>query len=239
LSNIDFYVFICIISLNVTVGWCCTSLVLFHCNPAGVYMSNKANSYVRLLALAKSEWKNVPNVMTIARAPMGIAVFVLLVLGYSVGASWMYVATALTDMVDGWWARHFHQETLFGKSADPIMDKLLVAAVGLGLCWARWPDPWVLIPVGIILIREIGVMILVERFRRKNLMLSVTWAGKLKTFAQGIAFYLLIRNPTGNWVQPMRYIIVVAVTITVISGIDYIVRAHTLLRPIPEEDVAD
>jgi CDP-diacylglycerol--glycerol-3-phosphate 3-phosphatidyltransferase len=170
---------------------------------------------------------------------MGVAVFVLLVKGLSVGASWLYIATALTDMVDGWWARHFHQETLFGKSADPIMDKLLVLAVVGGLCWTRWPDPWVLVPLGIILAREAGVMILVEVFRRKGLMLSVTWAGKTKTFAQGIAFYLLIRNPAGTWVQPMRYIIVVAVTLTVVSGIDYIVRARTLLRPIPKEDVAD
>ena len=196
-------------------------------------MSNKANSWTRILAMAKTEWRNVPNVLTIARGPMGIAVFALLIMGYPVVASWMYVITALTDMVDGWWARHFHQETLLGKSLDPIMDKLLVAAVGIGLCITR-PEPWVLIPIGIILVREAGVIILVERFRKKNLMLSVTWAGKTKTMAQGIAFYLLIRNPAGDWVQPVRYIIVIAVTLTVVSGVDYIVRARTLLRPIPE-----
>lgn len=198
-------------------------------------MSSKTSSYTRLLVLAKADWKNVPNVLTCLRGPMSLILFVLLVEGHFVGASWLYVATALTDLIDGWWARHFHQETLFGKTMDPIMDKLLVAAVGIGLCIAR-PEPWVLIPVGIILVREVGVMILVEYFRRKNLMLSVTWAGKTKTMAQGIAFYLLIRNPSGDWVQPVRYIIVVAVTLTVISGIDYIVRARALLRPIPEGD---
>ncbi len=202
-------------------------------------MANKANSYVRLLAMAKKDWKNVPNILTFSRGLMSLVLFVLLIEGHSVGASWLYIATALTDMVDGWWARHFHQQTLLGKTMDPIMDKLLVASVGIGLCISRWPDPWVLVPVGIILVREAGVMILVEWFRRKNLMLSVTWAGKMKTMAQGVAFYLLIRNPSGEWGQAVKYIIVVAVTLTVISGIDYIVRARALLCPIPKEDSVD
>lgn len=200
-------------------------------------MSDKANSYVRLLALAKKDWKNVPNVLTFSRGPMSIALFFMLI-GHYDWVAWLYVATALTDLVDGWYARHFHKETLLGKTIDPIMDKLLAAAVGIGLCIA-WPELWVVIPVGIILVREVGVMILVERFRRRNLMLSVTWAGKLKTMAQGIAFFLLIRHPAGDWVQPVRYILVVAVTLTVISGVDYIVRARALLRPIPKGDVAD
>jgi CDP-diacylglycerol--glycerol-3-phosphate 3-phosphatidyltransferase len=201
-------------------------------------MSDKANSYIRLLALAKKEWKNVPNVLTFSRGPMSIALFFMLI-GHSDWAAWLYIAVALTDLVDGWYARRFHQQTLLGKTMDPIMDKLLVAAVGIGLCIARWPDPWVLTPVVIILTREVGVMILVERFRRKNLMLSVTWAGKMKTMAQGIAFFFLIRHPAGEWGQTARYILVVAVTLTVFSGIDYIVRARALLRPIPERDVVD
>jgi len=199
-------------------------------------VSNKANSYTRLLALAKKDWKNVPNILTFSRGPMSIALFVMLIVHFN-WAPWLYIATALTDLVDGWWARHFHQQTLLGKSMDPIMDKLLVAAVGIGLCIARWPDPWMVIPVGIILVREAGVMALVERFRRKNLMLSVTWAGKTKTMAQGIAFFLMIRHPAGEWGQAARYILVVAVTLTVISGVDYIFRARALLCPIPQGNV--
>jgi CDP-diacylglycerol--glycerol-3-phosphate 3-phosphatidyltransferase len=202
-------------------------------------MAIKANSYFRLWPMAKRDWKNFPNMLTLARCPMSIIVFYCLVRAQPYAASWWYVATALTDFVDGKWARHFHQETEFGENMDPIMDKALVLAVGLGLCINRWPNPWLLIPVGIILVREASVMALVDYFRQRHMKLSVTWAGKLKTFAQGIAFYLCIRNPTGDWVWPVRCVVFTAVLLTVVSGVDYIVRARGLLRPIPEEDSTD
>ena len=82
-------------------------------------------------------------------------------------------------------------------------------------------------------------MILVDYFRQRYMKLSVTWEGKTKTFAQGIAFYLLIRQLADSWQGMVHIIIVVAVTLTVTSGIDYAMRARDLLRPIPEDDIVD
>ena len=203
-------------------------------------MSYKFNSYFRILALAKKDWKNGPNILTIIRGILSLALFVLLVWFWQLGwAPWVYVAAALTDMVDGWWARTFHQETLFGKFIDPMVDKVLVAAVGIGLCIAWWPEKWVIIPIGIIIVREAGVMVLVNYYRDRGKMLPVTWEGKVKTFAQGVAFFLLMKHLEGSWAQAARYILVVAVTITVTSGIDYIIRSRGLLQPIPEDDAVD
>jgi CDP-diacylglycerol--glycerol-3-phosphate 3-phosphatidyltransferase len=189
--------------------------------------------------MAKRDWKNIPNVLTMLRGPMSIMVLYCLLRGQPYAASWWYVATALTDMADGFLARLLHQQTEFGENMDPIMDKALVLAVGLGLCINRWPDPWVLIPIGIILTREAGVMILVDYYRQRYMKLSVTWEGKTKTFAQGIAFYLLIRQLAGSWQGTVQIITVVAVTLTVTSGIDYVMRSRALLRPIPDKDVVE
>lgn len=38
----------------------------------------------------------------------------------------VYLTAAVTDMLDGWVARRFHQQTRFGKRLDPLADKLLV-----------------------------------------------------------------------------------------------------------------
>ena len=194
-------------------------------------MTDKVISHVRFRTLVKTQWKTIPNLFTATRAMFSLLVFYLLVV-HSDWAAGVYAITASTDWIDGWWARHFDQETFLGKILDPIVDKLLIVTAGVGVSIAH-PEPWVLIPVGIILAREATIVVLVEAYRRKSLMLSVTWEGKVKTFAQGIAFWLLMLNLSGGLVQTVRYVLVVAVTLTVSSGVDYIIRARLLSRPFP------
>jgi CDP-diacylglycerol--glycerol-3-phosphate 3-phosphatidyltransferase len=194
-------------------------------------MTDGVNHHVRFLALVGREWKTVPNMLTALRAVLSVLTFYLLVV-HSGWAPWVYAVTASTDWVDGWYARHYHQETFLGKMMDPIVDKLLIAAAGIGTCIMR-PEPKVLVAVGMILLREACVATLVEVYRRNSLMLSVTWEGKVKTALQGAAFFLLMLHPTGDLAQVADLILVVAATVTVMSGIDYFMRARALSRPVP------
>jgi len=194
-------------------------------------MADGVNHHVRFLALVRREWKTVPNMLTATRAVMSVLMFGLL-LNRSTWAAWVYALTASTDWVDGWYARRFHQETFLGKMMDPIIDKLLAACAGLGVCIAR-PELGFVIPVGMILVREAAVATLVETYRRRGLMLSVTWEGKVKTALQGAAFFLHMLHPAGGLAQVADLILVVAVTVTVMSGIDYFIRARALSRPVP------
>ncbi len=70
---------------------------------------------------------NVPNVLSLTRVPLG-AVFPL-TLHRPHLAVLVLAAAAITDVVDGWWARTRGQVTTFGAVLDPITDKLFVVAV--------------------------------------------------------------------------------------------------------------
>ncbi|MBQ1277950.1 MAG: CDP-alcohol phosphatidyltransferase family protein, partial [Thermoguttaceae bacterium] len=69
---------------------------------------------------------NVPNVLTMARIVLALVMFALIPFKFYVAALVLFVIAALTDFVDGWWARRFNQKTQFGRIMDPFADKLLV-----------------------------------------------------------------------------------------------------------------
>jgi CDP-diacylglycerol--glycerol-3-phosphate 3-phosphatidyltransferase len=52
-------------------------------------------------------------------------------------ATVLFVASALTDWLDGWLARRLNQTSTFGAFLDPVADKFLVCA-SLLVPWWRW-----------------------------------------------------------------------------------------------------
>ena len=73
----------------------------------------------------KALW-NVPNVLTIARIVLSIVIFVLIPFKFYITSLVLFVIAAVTDYVDGWWARKYKQQTQFGRIMDPFADKTLV-----------------------------------------------------------------------------------------------------------------
>ena len=71
------------------------------------------------------KYKNLPNQLTIARVCAIPLFIVLLLMGFRVAATIVFLAAALTDMLDGKIARRYNLVTNFGKLMDPLADKLL------------------------------------------------------------------------------------------------------------------
>ena len=94
-----------------------------------------------------------------------------------------FVVAAVTDFFDGWLARRWQVESLFGAILDPIADKILVCGAALGLIAAH-VQPSVLLPVGLILFREFAVSALREVLAPRGLSLPVTFLAKIKTSLQ-------------------------------------------------------
>ena len=179
------------------------------------------------LELFKKEWYFVPNLMTELRGILSPVIFLFLVCH----VNWLvtitvYVAAALTDLIDGRWARKHKQETRLGKNLDPIVDKLLAGFVLLGLCIVN-PVAWLVASAVIIATREIAVAIVVELSRRHGNPLSVTWWGKVKTVFHGVAFFLTMLPIAGGvWLIFVQLVWLSAVFLTITSGIGYIKRAY-------------
>ena len=147
---------------------------------------------------------NLPNILTLVRliaAPMVGLIFLILPRPF---ADWvalfLFLSAAFTDYVDGMLARLWKQETRFGAMLDPIADKVMVVmalAVILALYGVDYAagslalKPIFLIPITVILFREIFVSGLREFLGADAKQLKVTKLAKWKTTVQMVAIGLL------------------------------------------------
>ena len=169
---------------------------------------------------------NLPNKLTILRVIM-IPFFVAALL-YDGGAdqNMRYVAAALfiiaslTDMLDGKIARKYNLVTNFGKFMDPLADKLLVCSALICMIELRELPAWMVI---IIISRQF----IISGFRLvasdNGVVIAASYWGKFKTTFQMIGVVLLIFNIPA--LSTLTTIIVwIALALTVISLVDYIVK---------------
>ncbi|MBU1374373.1 MAG: CDP-diacylglycerol--glycerol-3-phosphate 3-phosphatidyltransferase [Alphaproteobacteria bacterium] len=145
--------------------------------------------------------KSLPNILTGSRLVMALFMFVAFAAAAGAvpyfsnrlepdiqfalqrWAVYAFVVAALTDFVDGWLARKLNAETVWGAILDPIGDKVLVCGAILGLM-SLGPQPWVVLPAGLILFREFTVSALREVGAGKGVKLPVTLLAKWKTTLQ-------------------------------------------------------
>jgi CDP-diacylglycerol--glycerol-3-phosphate 3-phosphatidyltransferase len=173
---------------------------------------------------------NVANVLTVSRLVL-VPVFLLTLFaggGHSTG--WRLIATlvfaiaSITDNLDGRLARKLGLVTDFGKIADPIADKALIGSALVGLSVLGELPWWVTV---VIAAREIGVTLLRFWVIRYG-VIPASRGGKWKTLAQIVAIGLFLlplpaAADVGSWL-----IMGVALVLTVVTGLDYVVRAIRL-----------
>jgi CDP-diacylglycerol---glycerol-3-phosphate 3-phosphatidyltransferase len=180
-------------------------------------------------ATTVSLW-NVANLLTMSRMGL-VPVFVLALFtrggsdpGWRVTAAVVFGVASLTDRLDGDLARRRGLITKFGTIADPIADKALIGAALVGLSVLGELAWWITM---LIAVRELGVTAL-RFWVLRYAVIPASRGGKVKAFAQVVAIELYVL-PLLLAAHPVRWVAMgVAVTLTVITGIDYVVRALRL-----------
>jgi CDP-diacylglycerol---glycerol-3-phosphate 3-phosphatidyltransferase len=180
---------------------------------------------------AASSW-NVANALTVLRLVL-VPVFLLALFqdggdsaAWRVAAFVAFAVASVTDRIDGELARRHNLVTDFGKIADPIADKALIGAGLIGLS-ALGELPWWV--TAVILVREVGVTALRLVVIRHGVM-PASRGGKVKTMLQSLAIGLLVL-PTTGWLEAVALLVMaVAVIVTVVTGVDYVLRALRLRR---------
>jgi CDP-diacylglycerol--glycerol-3-phosphate 3-phosphatidyltransferase len=143
---------------------------------------------------------------------------------WRVTAAVVFGVASLTDRLDGDLARRRGLITKFGTIADPIADKALVGAALVGLSTLDELAWWVTL---LIAGRELSVTALRFWVLRYG-VIPASRGGKVKAFAQVVAIELYLL-PLLLAAHPVRWVAMgVAVALTVITGIDYVVRALRL-----------
>ncbi|EXF25258.1 CDP-diacylglycerol--glycerol-3-phosphate 3-phosphatidyltransferase [Nesterenkonia sp. AN1] len=196
---------------------------------------------------------NIANILTMVRIAL-VPVFIwLLVLdaqgevfggsGEATNGGWRWAAAGvfalavLTDKIDGDLARSRNLVTDFGKIADPIADKLLIGA-GLVMLSLLGELPWWVTLV--ILARELGVTVLRMVVIRYGVM-PASRGGKLKTVLQsaGLLLMLLPLVIIATWLADVAFwIMILALVVTVVTGVDYLISAIRMRRRVRAERAA-
>ena len=155
------------------------------------------------------------NKITIVRILLIPVFLVLAYMGQQYWALAVYIIACLSDMADGYIARHYNQISNFGKFMDPLADKVLVLAAMCFFIENGQMPGWAVV---IVLFREFAVsglrLIAVEQQR----VIAAAWSGKIKTACTmlGLCVMLFTSHPLVN--QIVTWVIVIT---TLYSGIEY------------------
>lgn len=167
----------------------------------------------------------LPNAITIARMVMALPLLWLLMNAQFRPAFALAVVAGLSDGLDGFLAKRNGWQTELGGLLDPIADKLLLSTCFFGLWWSGLLPGWL---VAVVMLRDAVILVgarawwrIEGRFRAEP-----SGLGKATTLAQLLLVALVLARPAGfavfpDWIPPLA---LATAAITVVSGIDYVVR---------------
>lgn len=144
---------------------------------------------------------NIPNSLTLLRiffVPLLVAALVQEDLPSRFGLVWVntefialaiFMAAAVTDLLDGYLARRWGQVTTVGTLLDPIADKLLISAALISLVQIRRIPGWMVV---LIIGREFAVSGLRSIAAAEGYTIRASELGKTKMVTQVIAVSLVL-----------------------------------------------
>ncbi len=163
---------------------------------------------------------NLPNSLTLAR--IFLVPIVVAVLLSKQGPNWtfwgasLFLATALTDILDGYLARRRKQVTTLGRLLDPIADKLLISSALIALVQLRMVPAWMVV---IIIGREFAVSGLRSAAAHEGFTIHVSRVGKGKMVTQVAAVVgIILGQHYPGWVKSTADILLWAVVILALTS---------------------
>lgn len=175
---------------------------------------------------------NLPNTLTMARLALAPVLGWLVASGEGVLAAALFAVVAVTDALDGWFARRRGQVTALGQLLDPLADKALVNATFVAAA-STGVLPWWL---ALLVLARDGLILagaaLTRTFRLGHSLLPLA-IGKVSTAVQMTAMTVLLALGASGRAEPgiMRPLIAAVAVVTVASGASY---AYAWLRHVFE-----
>ena len=165
------------------------------------------------------------NKITLLRVILIPVFMVLAYMDLRIPAVIVFILASLSDLLDGYIARHYNQVSNFGKFMDPLADKMLVLSCMCFLVEKGQMPGWA---VAIILFREFAVSGLRLVAAERQHVIAAAWSGKVKTTCTmiGLCFLIVFRD------CPQLNVIVTAVILitTVYSGVEYFIKNWSVFK---------
>ena len=174
----------------------------------------------------------IPNQITVSRI-LFVPLLTFLILFDTdvtrVLAMVLFFLAAVSDVVDGYIARSLNQTSLFGKFADPIADKLMIAGALIALLTLGEMSPWAVL---VIIAREFLVTGLRILAISEGQAIGASILGKVKTMSHVALVLAILVDRTfllGTGWDVLRIVcLVLALSLSVISGAEYFYRSRRL-----------
>ena len=180
----------------------------------------------------------VPNLLSLLRMALVPPFIIALINGQPKRALLIVVVAGVSDVLDGFIARFFHQQSLLGSYLDPLADKLLVTAAYItlalpGLHRGFQMPAWVTVVViardVLLVVVAIGLYLAAGVRRFPPSVLS-----KLTTLFQIGAVVVVLLSGVWSELDTAALVLVYAVAaLTLASGFDYVWRANQLFERHP------
>lgn len=202
------------------------------------------------------ERKHIPNLLTVLRLVLaGVFFGVLAFYRYDAGVAWLlipatvlFIAAAVTDAMDGYYARKWRVESKFGRIMDPFCDKVLVLGAlvflagpgfestrhGSGLVSGVYP--WMVV---VMLARELLVTGIRGELEGSGHKFGANVWGKLKMILQSVVvpavlLIVLLLELDDRTFAPLRWVrdilVYATVIVTIFSGLPYVTGALRIAR---------
>lgn len=203
--------------------------------------------------------KHIPNIITSIRLILVPIIIILMIISpikndnfyhlwttiisvnnYNLPVSWLiaavlFIIAAISDFIDGWWARKFNQVTTFGKFFDSIADKLLTNGVLIVMACATIIPIWITL---ILVLRDFIIDVVRQILASKGVIMAADNYGKIKTAIQMLAITVLFfinwrflnggvnghnNNDQYGWINQLLMIpIYIATILSIFSAYHYI-----------------
>jgi CDP-diacylglycerol--glycerol-3-phosphate 3-phosphatidyltransferase len=183
------------------------------------------------MKFSKQEIFTLSNLLSAIRLFLIIPIWILMDnlelpwVRYSVAG--LCLVAAVTDVLDGYFARKHHQTTEFGKIIDPVADKIVVGGVVLKLfLLGTLPGHYLLMIIGRDLIILIGGIFVAKKIGR---VLPSNVLGKITVILISIVLILMLLQ-IGPLTIVFRGFYYSSILLIFVSLIAYIVRAIEFMR---------
>lgn len=182
-----------------------------------------------------SQVLTVPNQLTLLRMVVLPFVLISMIYGQHTASLWLFVAAAVTDVIDGVVARRFNQKTRLGQYLDPIADKLLLSSCFVAQSVNGAIPWWVTI---LVLLRDVMIIatVLVVVLTTSVRSFPPSLLGKTNTMVQFITLITVLLNNVirAGWLQGVITALVAMTAVTtVFSAVHYALEVSRRLYAYP------
>lgn len=132
---------------------------------------------------------SIPNILTLIRIALIPVTAYYFYIGQNVMAALVFIAACLTDILDGYIARHFNMVTNVGKLLDPLADKGIQITLLISLALSSLM-PWAVI--AIIVCKELIQCICAFYMYRKGIVVNAKAAGKVSTVVTSLCVIIIM-----------------------------------------------